>query len=227
MYSIVNATDGGFALCGITRSVSQSVFDVWLVKINALGSIEWNSTYEAANDERANSLIETADGGYLVAGSTNSFGSGGTDFLLVKFGPDLLAPELGTPSQNPSRINVQPLQTVAVSVNATDVESGVKNVTLFHSLDNGTTWNAPIPMNINTTSGLYQGTIPGQSINTAVRFKIVAFDKAGNSITKDETSFNYTYMVVPEFPTVITTMSFLTILALTLLLAKRRLIKTT
>lgn len=200
MYSIANANDGGFALCGNTRSISQSGWDVWLVKTNASGSIEWNATYEGTNDDRAYSVVNTAGGGYVAAGSTNSLGSGGNDFLLVKFGPDALAPELGAPFQDPPRNNVQPNQNVTISVNVTDAESGAKNATLFYLLDNGTTWEEPVPMNLNTTSGLYEGTIPGQPIGTWVRFKIAAFDKAGNNVTKDGTSVDYTYVIVPEFP---------------------------
>jgi hypothetical protein len=40
-------------------------------------------------------------------------------------------------------------------------------------------------------------------VGTEVRFKIVAFDNAENNATKDGTSVDYTYMVVPEFSTLI------------------------
>jgi hypothetical protein len=83
--SITNANNGGYALCGVTGPASPSVWDVWLVKIDASGSIEWNVTYAGSGDDRAYSVVNTADGGYMVAGSTNSFGSGGLDFLLTKF----------------------------------------------------------------------------------------------------------------------------------------------
>jgi hypothetical protein len=222
IYSIANANDSGFALCGITRSISQSGWDVWLVKIDASGSVEWNATYEGTGDDRAYSFVNTADGGYLMAGSTNSLGSGGTDFLLVKFGADVLAPEIGTPSQDPPRNDVQPDQNVIISANVTDVESGVKNATLFYSLDNGTTWEEAVPMNLNTTSGLYEGTIPGQPIGTWVRFKIEAFDKAGNNVTKDGTSLDNTYMVVPEFPSILVLPVFMIASLLSVIIYNRR-----
>jgi hypothetical protein len=221
MSSIVEAREGGYALCGTTNSPVSNT-DVWLVKIDALGSIEWNATYEGTNDDRAYSVINAADGGYLAAGSTNSFGYGGTDFLLVKFGPDVLAPDVGTPVLNPARENVQPDQNVTVSINVTDSESGVKNVTLTYSIDNGTTWANPESMNFNATSNLYEGTIPGQPMGTEVRFKIVAFDNAENNVTMDGTSLDYTYIVVPEFPTALALPIFMTATLLAIIFYRKK-----
>jgi hypothetical protein len=219
--SIIDTGDGGYALCGITGS-SFVNSDVWLLKTNASGIIEWNGTYTGPGDDRAYSIISIADEGYMTAGSTNSFGSGGYDFLLVKFGPDVLAPEAGTPSLNPSRNNVQPYQNVTVSVNVTDSESKVKNVTLICSLDNGTTWENPVLMTLNATSDLYEGTIPGQPTGTYVRFKIEAFDNAGNNVTNDGTSFDYTYTVVPEFSQTLALPMFMIATLLSLIIYKRK-----
>jgi len=58
--------------------------DFWLVRTDALGSMEWNRTYGGALLEAANSVVQTSDGGFVLAGSTYSFGSGGSDFWLVK-----------------------------------------------------------------------------------------------------------------------------------------------
>jgi len=126
-------------------------------------------------------------------------------------------PDIEIPTQDPSANNVQPYQNVTISVNVTDNLSGVKNVTLTYSLDNGTTWEPPESMNLNTTSNLYEGTIPGQPMGTEVRFKIVAFDNADNSVTEDGTSVDYTYIVVPELNTLIVIPAFMiaTLLAVT------------
>jgi predicted secreted protein len=83
-YSLVATSDGGYALVGITQPFVDASFDSLLVKIDALGNMEWNRTYGGYAMDEAYSLIETSDGGYAVAGYTESFGAGSADFWLVK-----------------------------------------------------------------------------------------------------------------------------------------------
>jgi hypothetical protein len=61
---------------------------------------------------------------------------------LEAFFVDDIPPEIGVPMQEPSE-NVAPYQNVTVAVNATDFGTGVYNVTLWYSINNGTTW-APL-----------------------------------------------------------------------------------
>jgi len=44
----------------------------------------WNQTYGGTNDDWAMALVQTSDGGYALAGSTDSFGAGHSVFWLVK-----------------------------------------------------------------------------------------------------------------------------------------------
>jgi hypothetical protein len=83
-YSLVEASDGGYAIAGFTESFGAGGADFWLVKTDVDRNMEWNQTYGGTGDERAYSVVETADGGYVIAGETSSFGSGGTDFWLIK-----------------------------------------------------------------------------------------------------------------------------------------------
>jgi len=46
--------------------------------------VMWSHTYGGAENDYANSVVQTSDGGYAIAGSTQSFGAGNTDFWLVK-----------------------------------------------------------------------------------------------------------------------------------------------
>lgn len=112
---------------------------------------------------------------------------------------DLTPPTIGIPSREPEG-NIQPNQPVTVSVNVTDVIGYVKNVTLYYSLNNGTTWEEPLPMNLDPLTSSYQATIPGQEAGTWVRFKIIAYDYAGNNATLDGTEPYCVYQVIPEFP---------------------------
>ena len=82
-YSVVQTADGGYAVAGYTLSIAEGR-DFWLVKTDALGNHLWNQTYGGTGDDEAQSIIQTDDGGYAVAGYTYSFGAGNTDFWLIK-----------------------------------------------------------------------------------------------------------------------------------------------
>jgi len=83
-YSVKQTNDGGYILAGNTNSFSIGFSDFWLVKTNSDGEMVWNKTYGGIRWDIAYSVQETIDGGYIAAGSTNSFGSGYEDFYLVK-----------------------------------------------------------------------------------------------------------------------------------------------
>jgi len=58
-------------------------------------------------------------------------------------------------------------------------------------------------MNLNLSTDLYEATIPGQPAGTWVRYKIVAYDYAGNSATLEGTQTYLVYQVIPEFPQIL------------------------
>jgi hypothetical protein len=82
--SLIQTTDGGYAFAGITDSSGAGGEDMWLVKTDGNGVAQWNRTYGGVGMDRAFSLLQTTDGGFALAGSTNSFGAGGDDMWLVK-----------------------------------------------------------------------------------------------------------------------------------------------
>jgi predicted secreted protein len=81
--SVIKTNDGGYAIAGSTLSFGAGGADMWLVKVDSSGSMEWNQTYGGANDEEAWSVVETTCGGYVIAGQTSSLGAGSFDFWLV------------------------------------------------------------------------------------------------------------------------------------------------
>jgi hypothetical protein len=83
-WSIIQTSDGGYALAGYTQSYGAGSGDFWLIKIDQYGGIEWSQTYGGPNDDAASTVIQTSDGGYALAGYTDSYGAGGHDFWLVK-----------------------------------------------------------------------------------------------------------------------------------------------
>jgi hypothetical protein len=82
--SIIETSDGGYAVCGLTRSFGAGSTDFWLVKIDVFGSVQWTKTYGGTEPEEATSVVQTNDGGYMLAGHTASFGTGSWDIWLVK-----------------------------------------------------------------------------------------------------------------------------------------------
>ncbi|MEM2780950.1 MAG: NosD domain-containing protein [Candidatus Bathyarchaeia archaeon] len=114
---------------------------------------------------------------------------------LMAYFVDDIPPEMSEPSQNPPK-NVQPNQDVTVTVTVTDYGSGVKNVTLWYSIDNGATWTT-----LNMTelaANTYQAAIPGYGNCTWITYKIVAYDNAENVAVKDNNGYDYQYHVIPE-----------------------------
>ena len=81
---LVATSDGGYAMTGPTNSYGAGSWDFWLVKTDMNGNMMWSQTYGGAKRDNSYAMIQTSDGGYAIAGSTKSFGAGGSDFWLVK-----------------------------------------------------------------------------------------------------------------------------------------------
>jgi len=82
--SIVSTPDGGYAVAGYTSSKGAGSRDLWILKLNAHGNLLWDKTFGGRNEDMAESIILTPDGGYAVAGHTSSKGAGVGDFWVLK-----------------------------------------------------------------------------------------------------------------------------------------------
>ena len=83
-YSIKKTSDGGYIITGTKTSFGSGLSDVWLIKVDDDGFIEWNFTFDGGIDDWAYSVDETSDGGYIITGLTNSYGDGDYDLMLIK-----------------------------------------------------------------------------------------------------------------------------------------------
>jgi predicted secreted protein len=83
-FHIIKTSDGGFALLGVTASSGAGGSDVWLIKADATGTMQWNKTYGGSSYDGGMAFVQTADGGYTVAALTMSFGAGGMDGWLFR-----------------------------------------------------------------------------------------------------------------------------------------------
>jgi hypothetical protein len=85
--SIQQTTDGGYIVVGSTTSYGAGGGDVYLIKIDPLGDTLWTGTYGGINYDGGYSVRQTRDGGFIIAGETESFGAGYegySDVYLIK-----------------------------------------------------------------------------------------------------------------------------------------------
>lgn len=77
-YCIQQTPDGGYIVCGDTGSADEDVsgfhgwVDGWILKLDVNGNIEWKKCYGGSRTEWFHHIITTADGGYAVAGASES-----------------------------------------------------------------------------------------------------------------------------------------------------------
>jgi hypothetical protein len=71
----------GFILAGYTESFGSGKKDVWVIKVDERGREVWNMTFGGERDDEASAVLPVSDG-YLIAGSTESFGDDRDGWLI-------------------------------------------------------------------------------------------------------------------------------------------------
>jgi len=82
--SAQQTSDGGYIITGYTSSFGAGRNDVWLIKMNSFGDTLWTKTFGGAGDDYGASIKQLSDGGYIIAGSTESSGAGHSDIWLIR-----------------------------------------------------------------------------------------------------------------------------------------------
>jgi len=87
-YSIQQISDGGYIVAGNTMSYTHGNQDYCLYKLTSSGNKVWFKHYGGTNTDTGESIQQTSDGGYIVAGQTESFTYGNYDFGIYKLDSD-------------------------------------------------------------------------------------------------------------------------------------------
>jgi len=184
-YSLVQASDGGYAIAGYRLSVGLDLSDIWLVKTDVSGNMLWNATYNQpfGAEAYAFSLVQTSDGGYAVAGGAHNPFPNDFDYVLVKFASDLthdvaitnVAPAKSIVGQNytlsmnvtaANQGNYAETFNVTTSANATAINQTQVTLTSMNSTTTTFTWNTTGFAYGNYTLSAYAWPVPGET-NTA------------------------------------------------------------
>jgi hypothetical protein len=82
-WSVQQTNDGGVIVTGLAMTTHSGV-DIGLIRTDGNGNVIWRRTYGGPGFDRGLSVRETSDGGYIVTGSVESLGPGGTDVYLIR-----------------------------------------------------------------------------------------------------------------------------------------------
>jgi gliding motility-associated-like protein len=83
-YDVRSTTDGGYIMAGRTNSFGSGGYDGYIVKMDNEGVVQWSRTYGGTADEVIHTIRQTADGGYVMAGQTKSYGNPLGDAWVTK-----------------------------------------------------------------------------------------------------------------------------------------------
>lgn len=82
--SVVVTHDSSYAIGGYTNSFGNGGFDFYAVRADKDGTPIWEKTYGGSDWDRAHSIVQLADSGFVLVGETYSFGNGNSDIYMVR-----------------------------------------------------------------------------------------------------------------------------------------------
>jgi hypothetical protein len=138
-YSVVPTLDKGYAFLGFTDSYGNGGYDVFLVKTDSVGKVQWQKTYGGSDWDFGYSIKQTLDSGYVICGLTYSYGKGNGDVYVVrtdKLGDTLWTRAIGEKGYDVGNcVSLHEDTIYAIAGATTDTATGDTN-TYFIEIDN-------------------------------------------------------------------------------------------
>ena len=105
-YSIFECHDGSYAITGITYGWDNwgGFTNLWLSRLDAAGKHQWSKSYGGYSNDVGRSILQTANGDFIVVGNTQSYARGGSDVWILRvphtpppviFEPVIILPDFG------------------------------------------------------------------------------------------------------------------------------------
>ena len=184
----------------ISKSRLAIVFGIRLfvsVSLFANGpDILWTRTYGEIDSDGGSSVQQTTDGGYIIAGTTKSYGAGNRDVYLIKINPiKIISPNGGEFWAGGSNHNI---------IWHCEDTTAVDHYRLLYSTDGGSSYPDTIAQNIPHTDISYLWTLPPINYSTC-RVKVQILDASDNIISEDASDSNFTIDTTP--PSTVTLIS--------------------
>jgi uncharacterized delta-60 repeat protein len=83
-YDVMQLADNGYVIAGNTSVIGGNYIDFFFIRTDSDGDTLWTKTYGGTGADRAYAVDTTSDGGFIIAGSTQSFGASQGGFYLIK-----------------------------------------------------------------------------------------------------------------------------------------------
>ena len=83
-WSVSHTFGGGYIVAGTKQQFGGTWDDMYVVRTDSLGNVQWERTYGGTSLDEGFSIIQASDSGYILLGSTGSFGNGSWDVYLIK-----------------------------------------------------------------------------------------------------------------------------------------------